>query len=186
MLRITEEAQTYFENLLLNKTQKTHIKLIILSPKTKNIKCQIEYYKPKNNQNSDEEKKFKFSKFNVYINKKSLINIKFIHIKLKQNTLNNQIIIKIEEKKINLKKKLSIFIESKINKYLMQHGGHLELIELTKDMFVLIKFFGGCNGCSMVNMTLKDGIEKEIKKFFPEIKGVKDVTEHVRNSDSYY
>uniref|UniRef100_A0A1B0C167 NIF system FeS cluster assembly NifU C-terminal domain-containing protein n=1 Tax=Glossina palpalis gambiensis TaxID=67801 RepID=A0A1B0C167_9MUSC len=63
----------------------------------------------------------------------------------------------------------------------MQHGGHLELIELTKDMFVLIKFFGGCNGCSMVNMTLKDGIEKEIKKFFPEIKGVKDVTEHVRN-----
>lgn len=185
MIYITKKAQKYLAQLLFNKPKETHIKLLILFPNTQNIKCQIKYYIPKA-KFFDKEKKFKFSDFNVYVNKKNIEQIKYVRIRLKNNNLNKQIIIKISEKKTNLKQKLSVFIKSKINTFLIQHGGHVELVDLTKDMFVLIKFFGGCNGCSMASVTLKEGIEKEIKKFFPEIMGVKDITQHVHDSHSYY
>ncbi|AFA41299.1 putative gluconate transport associated protein [Wigglesworthia glossinidia endosymbiont of Glossina morsitans morsitans (Yale colony)] len=185
MIYITKKAQKYISKLLCNQPKKTHIKLLILSPNTENIKCQVEYYIPQV-QFSDKEKKFKFSNFNVYINKANIMTINYIRIRLKENNLNKQIIVNISTSKLNLKQKLSAFIQSKINTFLMQHKGYVELIDVTEDMFVLIKFFGGCNGCAMANITLQEGIEKEIKKFFPEIKGVQDITQHVRNNSSYY
>ncbi|MFP1462115.1 NifU family protein [Escherichia coli] len=45
---------------------------------------------------------------------------------------------------------------------------------------------GGCNGCSMVDVTLKEGIEKQLLNEFPELKGVRDLTEHQRGEHSYY
>ena len=47
-------------------------------------------------------------------------------------------------------------------------------------------FGGGCNGCSMVDVTLKDGVEKQLVSLFPnELKGARDVTEHQRGEHSY-
>ncbi|SUX67912.1 putative DNA uptake protein [Citrobacter freundii] len=43
-----------------------------------------------------------------------------------------------------------------------------------------------CNGCSMVDVTLKEGIEKQLLAEFPELKGVRDLTEHQRGEHSYY
>ncbi|HBO39363.1 MAG TPA: Fe-S biogenesis protein NfuA, partial [Pasteurellaceae bacterium] len=45
----------------------------------------------------------------------------------------------------------------------------------------------GCNGCSMVDVTLKDSIERQLVEMFPgELMGAKDVTEHQRGEHSYY
>ncbi|MDQ6580087.1 MAG: NifU family protein, partial [Haemophilus sp.] len=51
----------------------------------------------------------------------------------------------------------------------------------------VLQFGGGCNGCSMVDVTLKDGVEKQLVSLFPnELKGARDVTEHQRGEHSYY
>ena len=50
----------------------------------------------------------------------------------------------------------------------------------------ILQFGGGCNGCSMVDVTLKEGIEKQLLAEFPELKGVRDLTEHQRGEHSYY
>ena len=50
----------------------------------------------------------------------------------------------------------------------------------------ILQFGGGCNGCSMVDVTLKEGIEKQLLNEFPELKGVRDLTEHQRGEHSYY
>ena len=50
----------------------------------------------------------------------------------------------------------------------------------------MLQFGGGCNGCSMVDVTLKEGIEKQLLNEFPELKGVRDLTEHQRGEHSYY
>ena len=50
----------------------------------------------------------------------------------------------------------------------------------------ILQFGGGCNGCSMVDVTLKEGIEKQMLNEFPELKGVRDLTEHQRGEHSYY
>ena len=60
-------------------------------------------------------------------------------------------------------------------------------MEITDEGFAILQFGGGCNGCSMVDVTLKEGIEKELLKMFEgELKGVKDLTEHQRGEHSFY
>ncbi|MEN8813511.1 MAG: NifU family protein, partial [Glaciecola sp.] len=51
----------------------------------------------------------------------------------------------------------------------------------------ILQFGGGCNGCSMVDVTLKDGIEKQmLEQFAGELTGVRDATEHAAGEHSYY
>lgn len=57
---------------------------------------------------------------------------------------------------------------------------------MTEEGRVVLQFGGGCNGCAMVNVTLKEGIEKELLAHFPELTGVQDVTEHQAGEHSYY
>ena len=78
-------------------------------------------------------------------------------------------------------------IQTQINPQLASHGGRITLIEITEDGYAVLQFGGGCNGCSMVDVTLKDGVEKQLISLFPnELKGAKDVTEHQRGEHSYY
>jgi len=60
-------------------------------------------------------------------------------------------------------------------------------MELTNDGVAVLQFGGGCNGCSQVDLTLKEGIEKELlNRFSGELTGVRDITEHQRGEHSYY
>ena len=71
-------------------------------------------------------------------------------------------------------------IQAEINPQLANHGGHVLVTEITEDGKAVLQFGGGCNGCSMIDVTVKNGIEKELIERFNEITGVKDVTEHER------
>jgi hypothetical protein len=51
-------------------------------------------------------------------------------------------------------------------------------VEITKDMDVILNFGGGCQGCSSVKVTLKNGVEAQLKSIYPEINNVLDVTDH--------
>ena len=51
-------------------------------------------------------------------------------------------------------------IQTQINPQLASHGGKITLIEITDDGYAVLQFGGGCNGCSMVDVTLKDGVEQ--------------------------
>ena len=78
-------------------------------------------------------------------------------------------------------------IQAEINPQLANHGGHVLVTEITEDGKAVLQFGGGCNGCSMIDVTVKNGIEKELIERFPdEITGVRDVTEHERGEHSYY
>lgn len=53
-------------------------------------------------------------------------------------------------------------IQTQINPQLANHGGRITLIEITEDGYAVLQFGGGCNGCSMVDVTLKDGVENNL------------------------
>lgn len=59
-----------------------------------------------------------------------------------------------------------------IRPHLIVDGGNVELVEITDDMRVLIRWIGMCETCSMSEMTLKAGINEAIKSKVPEITGV--------------
>jgi len=66
-------------------------------------------------------------------------------------------------------------ILDQIKPYLEQDGGGVEFVELTEDMIVKVKLTGACDGCPHSTQTLKNGIEKTMKKVLPEIKSVESV-----------
>lgn len=54
-------------------------------------------------------------------------------------------------------------------------GGNIEIVELTDDLVLKIKWLGNCEMCSMSTMTLKAGVEQAVKQHVPEIKAVEPV-----------
>lgn len=63
----------------------------------------------------------------------------------------------------------------RIKPALQADGGDVELVEVTPDGVVKVKLTGACAGCPMSQMTLKMGIERELKKEVPEVKEVVSV-----------
>lgn len=76
-------------------------------------------------------------------------------------------------------------IEERINPGIASHGGFV-VLEGLKDNTAYLRFGGGCQGCGMINVTLKQGVEVMIKEAVPEIVGVMDVTDHAGGTNPYY
>ena len=80
--------------------------------------------------------------------------------------------------KISKKNKLYYKVDQaldNIRPYLKVDGGDIDLIEVTKDKIVKVKFTGSCATCDVSMMTFRNGIETTIKKNVPEIKEVIEI-----------
>lgn len=62
--------------------------------------------------------------------------------------------------------------------FLKQDGGDMELVEITDDKIVKVRLLGACRDCSMSIMTLKAGLEEEIKKAAPEVLRVEAIDQN--------
>ncbi len=76
-------------------------------------------------------------------------------------------------------------IDTQINPGVGMHGGFITLLDV-KDDVAYIALGGGCQGCGMADVTLKQGIEVIIKKAVPEIRQVVDTTDHAGGTNPYY
>jgi Fe/S biogenesis protein NfuA len=76
-------------------------------------------------------------------------------------------------------------LEEKINPSIASHGGFINLIAIEGETAYL-QFGGGCQGCGMVDVTLKQGVEKVLFEKVPEIKKVMDITDHAAGTNPYY
>lgn len=74
--------------------------------------------------------------------------------------------------------------EAEINPAVARHGGFVELIDV-QDAMVLLRMGGGCQGCGMADVTLRQGIEVLLKERVPGIRGLIDVTDHSAGTDPY-
>lgn len=76
-------------------------------------------------------------------------------------------------------------IDTQINPSIASHGGFIELLEV-KDETAYIKMGGGCQGCGMADVTLKQGIEGAIVDMVPQVNKVVDTTDHAGGTNPYY
>ena len=76
-------------------------------------------------------------------------------------------------------------IEQDINPQLAQHRGNVSLQEVTADGVVVLRFGGGCHGCGMADVTLKQGIEKTLMEKVPGVTAVRDATDHATGDAPY-
>ncbi len=76
-------------------------------------------------------------------------------------------------------------LDEQINPAVAGHGGHIALVDV-QDERVYVRLEGGCQGCGMANVTLKQGIETALRQAVPEITTVLDVTDHAGGTNPYY
>ena len=76
-------------------------------------------------------------------------------------------------------------VEHEINPQLAQHGGHVAVQEVTAEGVVVLRFGGGCHGCGMADVTLKQGIEKTRLEKVPGVTAVRDATDHATGDAPY-
>lgn len=81
--------------------------------------------------------------------------------------------------------RVRMLLEKEINPAIAAHGGRVTLVDVQGDT-VYLAFGGGCHGCGMVDVTLKQGIETRIREAVPEVAAVVDTTDHETGENPYY
>lgn len=191
MITISEAAQAHFVKLLSDQPEGTHIRVFVISPGTAQAECGVSYCPPDAVEADDTE--LEFNGFSAMVDEKSAPFLEEATIDYVTDQLGSQLTLKAPNAKMRkvsddapLTERIEYMIQAEINPQLASHGGNIMLVEITEDGIAVLQFGGGCNGCSMVDVTLKDGIEKQLLEQFPgELTGVKDVTEHQHGAHSY-
>ncbi|MCK3657828.1 Fe-S biogenesis protein NfuA [Pasteurellaceae bacterium Pebbles2] len=191
-IRISESAQAHFAKLLSQQEEGTNIRIFVVNPGTPSAECGVSYCPANAVEATDTE--MKYATFSAFVDEMSLPFLEDAEIDYVTEELGAQLTLKAPNAKMrkvsddaSLIERVDYVIQTQINPQLASHGGRITLIEITEDGYAVLQFGGGCNGCSMVDVTLKDGVERQLVEMFPnELKGARDVTEHQRGEHSYY
>jgi len=81
--------------------------------------------------------------------------------------------------------RISVILTETINPSIAMHGGVAELVSVDETV-AFLRLAGGCQGCGMAQVTLRQGIERILRESIPELTEVVDVTDHASGSDPYY
>lgn len=192
MITISESAQSHFAKLLETQAEGTSIRVFVVNPGTANAECGVSYCPADAVEPEDME--LKFNGFSAYVDAESKPFLEEAEIDFVTDQMGSQLTLKAPNAKLRkvaddapLFDRVDYFIKAEVNPQLAGHGGECNLMEITEDGYAVLQFGGGCNGCSQIDVTVKDGIEKQLLEIMNgEIKGVKDVTEHERGEHSYY
>src|SRR5881409_2712673 len=84
-----------------------------------------------------------------------------------------------------LYERVADLFDAQVNPMVARHGGRVELIDV-QDAVVMLRMGGGCQGCGMADVTLRQGIEAMLQEHVPEVKGVVDITDHSAGTDPYF
>ncbi len=83
-----------------------------------------------------------------------------------------------------IRAKIQDLLDTAINPAVAGHGGVVSLVDV-KGKMVYLQMGGGCQGCGMVDVTLKQGIETMIREELPEVLEILDVTDHAAGQNPY-
>jgi Fe/S biogenesis protein NfuA len=81
--------------------------------------------------------------------------------------------------------KVATVIEREINPAVASHGGWVALVGV-EDGVAYLEMGGGCQGCGMARVTLRQGIEVRLKEAVPEVREIVDVTDHASGTNPFY
>jgi len=191
MVTITESAQTYLAELLSKQEDALGVRVFINQPGTSKAETCIAYCRDGDLQEGDEMKEY--PAFNAWFDARSLPFLEDALVDYSKDRMGGQLTIKAPNAKMPrvdenspLEDRINYLLYNEINPSLAAHGGEVSLVEITDDQYAILRFGGGCQGCSAVDQTLKGGVEKTLMEQLPQLKGVRDMTDHSDRSQAYY
>ena len=192
IVNITESAEKYLAKLIEDKNEPNlAVRIFISDPGTPKAETCLAYCKPDEAMKDDEILNLK--SLTVHVEKRSIPFLVDSEVNFDNDTFGGQLTIKAPNARLpNIspnsppKDRINYVIYNEINPMLESHGGEVSLLEFTNKGEAILQFGGGCQGCGMVDVTLKDGIEKTLLEQIPELKSVKDSTDHSVDDNAYY
>ena len=192
IINITESAEKYLAKLLKDKDETDiAVRIFISDPGTPRAETCLAYCKPDEAEQDDIIINLKL--ITAHIEKRSMPFLADAEVNFDNDTFGGQLTIKAPNARLpNIspdsppEDRINYVIYNEINPMLESHGGEVSLLEFTKNGEAILQFGGGCQGCCMVDVTLKDGIEKTLLEQIPELKSVKDSTDHSLDDNAYY
>ena len=191
-LTITESAEKYLDELLGSQEKDTvGIKIFVSEPGTPRAETCIAY--AKEDESLEDYLLIEELSFSLLLEKSSLDFIKDAVVDYSPDKFGGTLTIKAPNAKLpqlnenaSIEEKINYVLYSEINPSLASHGGEVSLVEVVDKERAVLQFGGGCQGCGMVDLTLKDGVEKTLLEQVDGLKGVMDVTDHSYRENAYY
>ena len=191
MITITDSAQGYLRELLDKQDDDVlGVRIFITDPGTPRAETCIAYGRESDIKDDDE--KVEYDTFTAYFDSKSIPFLKDALVDYSKDRMGGQLTIKAPNSKMpiydensSIEDKIKYVLYNEVNPSLAAHGGEVSLVSVTEEMIAVLRFGGGCQGCSAVDMTLKDGVEKTLLEHIPELNGVSDETDHSDRSSAF-
>ena len=192
MVTITDSAQEYLTELLKKQDcEGMAVRVFILDAGTPRAETCISFCRPGEEQETDELKEYETLR--AFIDKPSIPFLEEAVVDFAKDTMGGQLTIKAPNSRLPkisdespLEDRINYILYNEINPGLAAHGGNVTLEELYEEDIAVLRFGGGCQGCGMVDVTLKNGVEKSLLEQIPQLREVRDVTDHTVTENAYY
>ncbi|MEN1924984.1 NfuA family Fe-S biogenesis protein [Luteimonas sp. MJ293] len=191
MIQISENAQTHFRKLIEREDLPgLGVRLAAVHPGTAQADVRLEFTEPSDLKG--DEWAVDCEGFTLWLDADSVKFLDGADIDFTTQATGGQLQIRAPKIKgeapgagASLVERVRWLIEHEINPQLASHGGHVSLEEVTADGVVILRFGGGCHGCGMADVTLKQGIEKTLVQKVPGVTAVRDATDHETGTAPY-
>ena len=192
MIEITETAQAYFLRLIEQQDEEAlALRISVTHAGTPGANCDLQFCPQ--GQSMPDDHTVELPGFKVFVARASAPWLDKAQIDFEEDSTGGQLTIKAPGIKgsepsgeASMEERVGWLLETEINPALASHGGRVSLVEITETKEVVLQFGGGCHGCGMADVTLKQGIEQTLTRNIPEITAVVDVTDHQSGSNPYY
>lgn len=189
-MTVSEAACNHFRGLLRQEEHPNlNLRIFVSKPATPHADVSITFCAW--GEELDSDIALDFDDFTMFVEKASQPFLEEALIDFEIKDLDGQLSIKAPHLKTlpsfeTLREKIQYVIDSEIAPGLAHHGGKVEIVDISEDNVLSLAFGGGCRGCGMSQLTLKQGIERILRERFPEILDIRDTTDHTRGENPYY
>ena len=191
MINISESAQSHFRKLIEREDLPgLGVRLSAMHAGLPNADVRLEFAEPRDLQG--DEWAIDCEGFTLWVDAASVPFLDSAEIDYAQQATGGQLQIRAPKIKgeapadsASLVERVRWIVEHEINPQLAQHKGHVSLQEVTGEGVVVLRFGGGCHGCGMADVTLKQGIEKTLLTKVPGVTAVRDATDHATGDAPY-
>lgn len=194
-MTVTESAEKYLADLLAKQNvEGIAVRMFVTQPGTPYAETCLAYCRPDEVVEDDEVLQKDLVRF--YLERNSLPYLDEALVDFAEDRMGGQLTIKAPNAKVPkvsadspMEEQINYILYSDVNPGLASHGGEVKLVELVEEeigYIAILRFGGGCQGCSAVDMTLKDGVERTLVERVEGLVGVRDVTDHSVTDQAYY
>lgn len=195
-LIITEPAQAYLRDLLSKQNSEgIGVRIFVENPGTPRAECCMAYCT--RGEELADDIRMEQEGFPAFIDGKSATYLIDAVIDYNKDRMGGQLTFKAPRSKVPnisadspIEERINHVLFSEVNPGLASHNGNVSLIDCYQDAehgwTAVLKFGGGCQGCSAVDMTLKQGVETTLKAQIPELARVLDSTDHTQRDNAYF